>query len=87
MAKTIKLIEGEMFNSKRVLIEVLSLPPQGCNITEMRKRMRVMDAIEAAQGDELTLEDADYDLLKGVFHANQFRLVHKDLLAIAGTLT
>jgi hypothetical protein len=92
MAKTIKLIEGEIFSSKRVLIEVLSLPPQGCNIADMRKRMRVMDAIEAAPFDkssgvgELTLEDADYDLLRGVFHANQFRLVHKDLLAIADSL-
>jgi len=86
MARTIKLIEGEMFSSKRVLVEVLSLPPQGCNIAEMRRRMRVMDAIEAAQGDEMTLEDADYELLKNVFHANQFRLVHKDLLAIADTL-
>lgn len=87
MARTIKLIEGEMFSSQRVLVEVLSLPPQGCNIAEMRRRIRVMDAIEAAQGDEMTLEDADYDLLKGVFHANQFRLVHKDLLAIADTLS
>lgn len=87
MARTIKLIEGEMFSSKRVLVEVLSLPPQGCNIADMRKRMRVMDAIEATQGDEVTLEDADYELLKSVFHANQFRLAHKDLLAIADTLT
>lgn len=87
MAKTIKLIEGEMFNSKRVLIEVLSLPPQGCNIYEMKKRMRVMDAIETAEGGEVTLEDADYQLLKTVFETNQFRLVHKDLLAIADTLT
>ncbi len=87
MAKTIRLIEGGTFTSKRVLLEALSLPPQGCNIAEMRKRMRVMDALEAAQGDELTLEDADYELLKNVFHANQFRLVHKDLLAIADTLS
>ena len=93
MAKTIKLIEGEMFSSKRVLIEVLSLPPMGCNIADMRKRMRVMDAIEAAPFDagsgvgELRLEDADYELLKSVFHSNQFRLVHKDLLAIADTLS
>ena len=86
MARTVKLIEGEMFSSQRVLVEVLSLPPQGCNIAEMRKRIRVMDAIEAARGDEMTLEDADYELLRQVFHANQFRLVHRDLLAIADTL-
>jgi nicotinamide riboside kinase len=86
MAKTVKLITGGTYNSKSVLVEVLSLPVQGCNIADMRKRMRVMDAIEKAEGDDVTLEDADYELLKGVFHANQFRLVHKDLLAIADTL-
>lgn len=87
MARTVKLIEGEMFSSQRVLVEVLSLPPQGCNIAEMRKRIRVMDAIEAARGNEMTLEDADYELLRQVFYANQFRLVHRDLVAIADTLT
>jgi hypothetical protein len=93
MAKTIKLIEGETFSSKRVLVEVMSLPPMGCNIADMRKRMRVMDAIEAAPfdessgGGEVTLEDADYDLLKGAFNSNQFRMVHKELVAIADTLT
>jgi hypothetical protein len=87
MARSIKLIEGEMFSSKRVFVEVLSLPAGGCNIADMRKRMRVMDAIEAADGDEATLEDADYELLKSVFHGNQFRLAHRDLLTIADTLS
>jgi len=81
--KTIKLHDGETFKSKRVLVEVLSLPPQGCNLGEMRKRIKIMDAIEGAEGGELQLEDADYELLKGQFHAFPFRLVHKDLVAIA----
>lgn len=81
--KTIKLHDGETFKSKRILVEVLSLPPQGSNLADMRKCIKIMDAIEAAEGPELTLEDADYDLLKGQFLAFQFRLVHKDLVAIA----
>lgn len=83
MAKTIQLHAGEMFTSKRVFVDVLSLPPQGCNIADMRRRMKVMDAVEAATGDELTLEDADYDMLKGAYHAFPFRVAHKDLVAVA----
>jgi hypothetical protein len=86
MAKTIKLIEGEKFSSKRVFAEILEHPPQGCNLADMRKRMRVLDALEATKGDELTLEDADYDLLRSAFHVNQFPLVDKEILAIADTL-
>jgi hypothetical protein len=91
--KAIKLLKGEMFSSKQVLTEVMAVPVNGCNIADMRRRMRVMDAIEAASfdessgGGELTLEDADYELLKSAFHQNQFRLVHRDLLAIADSLT
>lgn len=86
MAKTIKLYEGDTYTSKRVFTDVMSLPPQGCNIADMRRRMKVMDAIEACTGDELTLEDADYDVLKGAYHGFPFRLAHKDLVAIADTL-
>jgi len=81
--KTIKLYDGETFASKRVLVEVLSLPPNGTNLAEMRKRIKIMDAIEAAEGGELQLEDADYELLRGQFQSFPFRLVHKDLVAIA----
>ena len=85
MAKTIKLHNGETFTSKRLLVEVLSLPPQGCNFNDMRRRMKVMDAIEAADG-ELALEDADFELLKGCFNSFPFRLVHKDIMAVGETL-
>jgi len=46
----IELYDGPTFSSKRTLVEVLSLPPQGCNLGEMRKRIKIMDAIEAAEG-------------------------------------
>lgn len=86
MAKTVKLYTGETFTSKRTFMDVLSLPPQGCNIADMRRRMKVMDAIEACDGDELTLEDAEYDVLKAAYHGFPFRLAHKDLVVIADTL-
>lgn len=86
MAKTIKLHEGDTFTSKRTFTEVLSLPPQGMNVGEMRRRMKVMDKIEAATGEVLTLEDAEYDIIKSAFQTFPFRLGHKDLVAIDDTI-
>jgi hypothetical protein len=86
MAKTIKLIQGETFSSKQAFIDVVRLPPQGCDLVEMKKRWRVLEALEAAGDDEVTLEDADYELLKSAYNSNRFPVVHKDLLAIADTL-
>lgn len=83
MSKTIELHAGEMFTSKRVFVDVLSLPPQGCNIGDMRRRMKVMDAVEAATDGELTLEDAEYEVLKSAYHSFPFRVAHRDLIAIA----
>lgn len=85
--KTVKFHKGEGFNSKQMFTEVLSLPAQGCAIGDMRRRMKILDALEKTEGDELQLEDADFDLLKQIYNGTQFRVAHKDLLAIADTLT
>jgi hypothetical protein len=83
--KTVKLYEGETFKSKQVFFEVLSLPVQGANIQEMRKRIKILDKIDAADG-VLELEDAEYEVLKAAITSNTFRLVHKDIVTIADTL-
>jgi hypothetical protein len=84
--KTIKLIKGEAFNSRQMFTEILSLPAQGCSIADMRRRIKILDAIEGSQGDELRIEDADFELLKSIFNGTQFRIAHKNVLAIADTL-
>jgi hypothetical protein len=84
--KTIQLIEGETYKSRQVLADVVRLTPQGVDIEDMRRRLKVLDAIEAAQGDDLTLEDAQFDLLKTCFITFRFGIVHKELIAIADTL-
>lgn len=83
--KTVILYTGDTFNSKQVFTEILSMPANGCSIGDMRKRMKVLDRVEAATF-EIELEDADFELLKSSFNGNQFRYVHKDLIAIADTL-
>lgn len=36
----------------------------GATVDEMRKGIRILDALDRAQGDVLELEDADWDFLK-----------------------
>lgn len=84
--KTIELIQGEKFSSKEVLIEVMSVPTvQGFTIAEMRKRLKIIDKIEAANGS-LDLEDTDFELLKAIFTQHKFIVAHKDLVDIASSV-
>lgn len=52
----------------------------GFDIATIRSRMRVIDKLDAATGDELTLEDADYDVLKRAVDNADFALVDKGIL-------
>ena len=52
----------------------------GVSIEEMRKGIRILDALDAATGDTLDLEDADYDHLKAKVEAMHWGVVDRDLL-------
>ena len=80
--KTFKLVEGQQFKAKDVLVQVLTLGgQQGMTFAEMRKRSKVIDVIEKAEG-AVSLEDTDFDLLKRVFDGFVFAIRHPDLEAI-----
>lgn len=52
---------------RAVIAQCLKVPldkQSGANIDEMRKCIRVLDALDSAQGDVLELEDADWEILK-----------------------
>lgn len=62
-----------------------SSPSNAITIEEMRRRVRVMDAIDAAleaSADKLVLEEADHQMLKQAVSTFPFSVAHKDLLAI-----
>jgi len=64
--KTLEATDGPAIEYAQVLREVVRRPldPQkGIDITEMRSSIRLLDAIDAANGT-LELEDADYAVLK-----------------------
>jgi hypothetical protein len=51
---------------KAQLMEVIKNPstPQGADYDEMRRSIRLLDLLEAATGDDLSIEDADFEYLK-----------------------
>lgn len=56
------------------------VPAGGFTPAEMRSRIRVIDALEAA-GDVLTLEDADAAVLKTCVNAAKWQVIHVGILA------
>jgi hypothetical protein len=80
--KTIALRKDTQLKTKDVLTEILSRAPQGMNIDEMRRRMRVLDLLEKNQSETLSLEDADWQMVKQLYVSHPFAMAHKDLLTI-----
>jgi hypothetical protein len=52
----------------------------GATIDEMRKSIRVMDALDAASGDVLALEDADWETLKEKVNKMPWAMVDRRIL-------
>lgn len=57
-------------------------PGQGISPDEMRRRCRVLDALDAIEGAELMLEDADHAFLVRLINVFQFGMANRELLAI-----
>lgn len=83
--KQITLRDDQELTSKMVISMVMSnpLPNQGINPVQMRARIRVLDALEVSKGGVLTLEDADFKLLKETFSAYPFQGTHRDILTVS----
>jgi len=54
---------------------------RGADIDELRRGIRVLDALDAAKDRVLALEDADYDHLKAKTLAMQWGLVDRRVLS------
>jgi hypothetical protein len=80
--KTIPLRAGGAHPSKAVLTQVVSLSPEkAIGIDEMRRRCRILDALEKAD-DRLLLEDADHEILRKAIESFPFQIAHRDILAV-----
>lgn len=59
--------EANRVDYRNIIENVVRIPldrQQGATIDEMRKGIRILDALDAAQQDVLALEDADWEFLK-----------------------
>lgn len=83
--KTIELYTGEQFNSKTVFTELLTVPVEGCTVTDMRKYFKMMDKLEVAT-DTVQFEDVEYSAMWDIFDKTKFRFTHKDLVEIGDRL-
>ena len=70
------------FNSKGLLTQVISMSPsQPISVGDMRKRVRIIDAIEMADGSFI-IEQDEYNLLKAAVLAFPFNVANKQILSV-----
>jgi len=63
-------------------------PEQGFTTEEMRKRLRVLNAIgEKLPLESADLEDADFATLQTAWQAMRWGMVHKDIIAVEDYLS
>jgi hypothetical protein len=55
------------------------IPQGGLNATEMRSRIKCIDALENA-GEEIQLEDAEFETLKRCVNSMKWAILHKDVV-------
>lgn len=88
----IENINGENgLTTRTILLAVAKdvVGDRGCNLEEMRNRIRLLDAIEAIpeEGKEYPLEDADYATMQRLIKAYKFGVVDRTLLQILIAIT
>lgn len=74
--KTIELKEHDCDFLKLICEQT----PDGISIVDVRRSIRVIDAIEASDGKTLLLEDADYGHLMQRFGATKFLKADRTIL-------
>lgn len=85
--KLIPLRDGKKFKTINVLNQVVSMSPsRPMDIGEMRKRVRILDALEKAKG-HLILEDADHQVLKAAIESFPWQAADSELLQIIDDVT
>jgi len=82
--KRVLLRDRGPFKARDVLTGMLESPGPmgGISYADMRKRDRLLDAIDRAKGNHIDLEDADYDVLMAVLNQAQFITAKRELRLI-----
>ncbi len=86
--KQIPMREGERYKSKEVLQKVaeMAAPNQSISPGQMKQRIKIMDALDKANGS-LLLEDADHAALKSAVEQFPWGIAHPELYEIIEDVT
>ncbi len=78
--KRIIVREGEKFGTKAVIKQIAQYPSEGqrMNIVELDQRLKVIHALDKANG-HLDLEDADHAMLKAAFQSASWAVADDEL--------
>jgi len=79
--KFIKIKQEEL----SALFTILESAPNGADIGEVRKAIRIMDKLEEVK-DLLVLEDSEYEYLIHRFNTTKFVRITKDVVDLADRL-
>lgn len=93
--KTIQVLLGEKptnFSYRAQLIEIMRSPsdPRGSDLEEVRRSLRVLDALNAPSPDDptkLLLEDADFDYMKRRVLSARWPVIDKFVLSFIEDVT
>jgi hypothetical protein len=84
--RKIPLKRFDGFDSKTILETIIYAPEpnKGLTVEDMRKRFKLLDAIDETNGsgEFVVLDDGQYDLLVKLMKQTQFRAMHRDLLQV-----
>lgn len=82
--KTIRIKTEGKFKTTDVIKGAVGQAPNGMNLTQMRSRIRVLDAIDKLKsGDKtLSLEDSDFNTLTEAINSQPWAIADRQLLAV-----
>lgn len=81
--KAIPVRSGGTFGTLAIIKEASETNPKGMNVAEMRSRIRILDAVEKADGNsEVVLEDADHTTLTEAINSMPWARADRSILQI-----
>lgn len=83
--RRIEIYNGPVFKTLDVIRAVCEQAPQGITLDDVRRRVRILDKVDARDPavSSVRLEDADWDMLRGILKTFRFASAHADLVRIA----
>lgn len=70
------------WGTRGVLKMVLNVNPRGMLLDEMRRRIKLMDRLDASDDVGIELDADEFKMVVGALNVFPFGVAHKDLLAL-----